>query len=191
MVLSTSKVLISLDDRVPRLEEAGAARLELHAINYELDNERVAMAGHEAFGLAIGGELLRAVEVVLGHTAVLERHGREECVGPSVLANQLVRNDEEYLRPDLTDGVDAPIAALVEGAVRRRVDGHVERVRVVANAVRLVGGPRAHRPVAVRLGTANSGSQKVTPAFAHASRLAPSEATRVGRTTSKPSRETV
>lgn len=126
------------------------------------------MAGDEALGLAVSRELLRAVEIVLWHATVLEWHRWEECVGPPILANQLVRDDEEYLRPDLTDGMDAPVTTFIEGAVRRWVDGHVERVRVVANAVRLVGSPRTHRPVVVRLGAANGGSQKVTPSFAHA-----------------------
>ena len=149
------------------------------------------MAGDEALGLVVSGELLRAVKVVLGHAAVLEWHGWEECVGPPVLTNQLVRDNEEHLRPDLTDGMDAPVATFVEGVVRRRVGSHVKRVRVVANAVRLVGSPGAHRPVVVCLGAANDGSQEVTPAFAHASRLAPSEAARVGGTTSKTSGESV
>ena len=43
----------------------------------------------------------------------------------------------------------------------------------------------------VRLAAANGGSQEVTPAFAHASRFAPSEAARVGGTTSKTSGEAV
>ena len=168
-VLSTCEVLVCLDDRVPRLEEARSARLELHAVNHELDDESVAMAGDEAFRLAVSCELLWAVEVVLGHAAILERHRWEECVGPPVLINQLVRDDKEHLRPDLTDGMNAPVATLVEGVVRRRVDGRVERVRVIANAVRLVRGPRTHRPVMVRLCAADGGSQEVTPSFAHAS----------------------
>ena len=84
------------------------------------------MTGDEALGFAVGSELLRPVVVVRGHAAVLERNGWEECVGPSVLANQLVRDNEEKLRPDLADGMNAPVATFVEGAVRRRVDGRIK-----------------------------------------------------------------
>ena len=125
VVFSVGEDLVRLDDRVPRLKEARSARLELHTVNHELDDERVAVTGDKALGLAVGGELLRPVEVVRGHAAVLERHGWEECVGPSVLANQLVRDDKEDLRPDLADGVNAPVATLVKGAIRRRVDGRI------------------------------------------------------------------
>ena len=81
------------------------------------------MLGHERLGLALRGELLLAVEVTLGDGAVLERLGREEVVDEAVLLDEALGDDPEDLRPDFADGVDTPVAGLVEGLVDGGVDG--------------------------------------------------------------------
>ena len=123
VVLAAGEHLVRLDDRVARVEERRAALLQLHPVEHELHAERVAVRGHERLLLASSVELARAVELADGNGAVRERRRGVECVGVSVLGDQALRDDPEDLRPDFADGVNAPVAGLVEGLVRRGIDG--------------------------------------------------------------------
>ena len=66
-----------------------------------------------------------AVEVAFGDGSVLERLGREEVVGETVLLDQLLGDDPEQLCPDFADRVQASVPRLVQGLVGGRVDGLV------------------------------------------------------------------
>ena len=124
-VLAAGERLVRGDDRVARVEERRAARLELHAVEHELHDERVAVLRHERLRLPLRVVLARAVEVALGHGPVRERLRREEVVDEAVLLDQALGDDPEDLRPDLTDGVDTPVAGRVESLVDGGVDGLV------------------------------------------------------------------
>ena len=121
-VLAASEDLVSRDDSVTGLEEGWAAGLELHSVDDQLNNQRVTVLGDERLASNSG-----AVEVARGYGAVLERSRGEEVLCVSVLLNEALGDDPEDLSPDFTDGVDTPVAGLVEGLVRRRVDGLVLR----------------------------------------------------------------
>lgn len=80
------------------------------------------MFGDQRLRLSSGSELLRAVEITDWDGTILERLGREESVGETILFDQLLSNDEEALSPNFSDGVNAPVSRLVESLVCRRVD---------------------------------------------------------------------
>lgn len=141
-VLAAGEDLVGLDYRVAGVEERRAASLELHAIQHEpitivsirlvrahgpwdsLDDKRVSVLGDEGLLAALRGP----VEVACGDGSVLEGLGREEIVGEAVLLDQTLRNDPENLGPNFTDGVDAPVAGLIESLIGRRVDSLVLEV---------------------------------------------------------------
>ena len=83
------------------------------------------MLGDERERRAVRGVRALAVEVALGDRAIRERLGREEVVDEAVLLDEALGDDPEDLRPDLADGVDTPVAGLVEGLVDGGVDGLV------------------------------------------------------------------
>jgi hypothetical protein len=66
-----------------------------------------------------------AIEISLRDSPVSAGGRREEVVREAVLLDEPLRDDPEHLRPDLADGVDTEVSRLVEGLVRRRVDGLV------------------------------------------------------------------
>jgi hypothetical protein len=66
-----------------------------------------------------------AVEVTLRDDAVLVGLWREEIRCKAVLLDHLLLDDPEDFCPDFADGMNAPIARLVEGFVRRGVNGEV------------------------------------------------------------------
>ena len=121
VVLAASEDLVSLDNGVTSLEETRAARLELHAVKNELNDERVAVLGYQGLLVASSVVLLRAVEVTSRDRTVSGRGRREQALRETVLRDEAVRNDPQHFSPDFTDGVDTPVAGLVEGLVGGRV----------------------------------------------------------------------
>ena len=65
------------------------------------------------------------VEISLGDGTILQWRRREQVIRVTVLGDEMLRDYPEDLGPDFTDGVDAPVAGLVESFVRRRVNGLV------------------------------------------------------------------
>lgn len=51
-VLATGQDLISLDDSIPGVEERRSARLQLHSVQDQLDDQRVAVLGNQGLLLA-------------------------------------------------------------------------------------------------------------------------------------------
>ena len=138
--------------------------MQLHPVQHELNAERVPVRGHERLLFASGVELARAVELADGDGAVREWRRGVERVGVPVLGNQALRDDPEDLRPNFADGVNAPVTGLVEGLVRRGIDGVIlkqiwldrrqkwtiythEGIREVPDTASLVSRPGAHRVV--------------------------------------------
>lgn len=125
VVLTTRQHLVSLNNSIAGIEERRATRLELHAVEYELRNERIAVLGDEGQLLAEGVDLLGAVEVACGDAAVFEGLGWEERLRVAVLLDEALGDDPEDLSPDFSDGVYAPVAWLIQGLVSGGVDGLV------------------------------------------------------------------
>ena len=122
VVLATSEHLVCLNDGVTSIKEGRTAGLQFHAIEDKLNDERVAVLGDQRLLVAKDVDLLRAVEVTNRDRAISERSGRVEAVRETVLGDETLRDDPEDLSPDFTDGVDTPVAGLVEGLVGGRVD---------------------------------------------------------------------
>ena len=114
-----------MDDSVTSLEERRSARLQLHTVDDKLSNERVSVLGNERLGGTAGIVLARSVEVASGDGAIFFSQRGEEGVGESVFVDEFLGDDPEHLGPDLADGVHTPVTWLVEGLVRRRVDGDI------------------------------------------------------------------
>ena len=202
-VLAPSQNLVSRDDSITSLEERRAARLQLHSVDDQLHAQRVTVLGDEGLASNSG-----AVEVARGYGAVLERSRGEEVLCVPVLLDEALGDDPEDLSPDFTDGVDTPVAGLVEGLVHRGVNCFVlqemsvrttdllqertyRRVDVVTDTLLPVGSPSTHSIVRVHLVASNSRSQEVSPSFTHSSTLTPSKAVRVQGTTSQTGAQTV
>lgn len=96
------------------------ARLQLHSINNELQEESVAVLRNQ--GLARDA---RMIEVTLRDNTIRIRLGREDRLCKSVLLDEFLLNDPEDLSPNFADSMDAPVAWLIERLVSRRVDGRV------------------------------------------------------------------
>ena len=160
-VLTPGERLVGSDDGITCVEERRAAWLKLHAVEDELDDKGVAVLGDERLGIALRIVLACPVEVALGDRTILKGLGREEVVDEAVLLDQALRDDPQHLRPDLANGVHAPVTGLVKCLVGRWVDSLVQRVGVVADALLDVRCPRTHGVVGVDLVAADGRSQEV------------------------------
>jgi hypothetical protein len=130
VVLTAGEDLVGLDDGVTSLEERRPARLQLHAIEDELSNEGVSVLGNERLGGTVDLVFAGAVEVTGRDGAILFGQRREEGIRELVLLDEFLGDNPEDLSPDLTNGVHTPVTRLVEGLVRRGVDGDVLEMRV-------------------------------------------------------------
>jgi hypothetical protein len=117
-VLTTGEDLVSLDDGVTSLEERRPARLQLHAVDNELNAESVSMLGDERLGGTVDLELAGSVEVARGDGAIFLDQRREEGIRELVLLDEFLGDNPEDLSPDLTNGVHTPVTRLVQGLVR-------------------------------------------------------------------------
>ena len=146
-VLTSGKRVVGIDDGVARVDEGGQARLELHAVDDELEGERVAVLWHQrgcgecvwverrrmfpSFRIQLLQGQRRAVErcevgMIVDRKRGVFREGRgEERVGEAVCADELLGDGEEHFSPDFADGVRLPVGGRVESFVCRRVGGLV------------------------------------------------------------------
>jgi hypothetical protein len=150
-VLTAGESLVGSEDGVARVLEGRAARLKLHTVDDELRgkkrdqrrkrrNARGRIATNlNSEGVAVLRDLLAGLgEVVLGVVAVgvgAVDGRREEGGVEAVVVDEVLSEGEKELRPDLTDGMDAPITGLVEeldirAKERRRGRGRKKRRRV-------------------------------------------------------------
>jgi len=130
IVLTTGEYLVGLNNGVASLEERRPARLQLHAVDDELSNERVSVFGNEWLGVTVDLIFAGAVKVTSGDGTIRFSQRREKCVRESVLLDELLGDNPEDLSPDLTNGVDTPVTRTVEGLVCRGVDGDVLEMHV-------------------------------------------------------------
>lgn len=95
-VLATSQNLIGLDDSITSREERRTTGLELHAVQDELDDKRIAVLGDRSAAL---GDW-RVVEVVgVLVLPVIVGLRREESLAEAVLLDEALGDDEEELSP--------------------------------------------------------------------------------------------
>jgi len=139
VVLTPGEDLVGLNDGVASLEERRPARLQLHAVDDQLSNERVSVLGNERFGVTVDLVFSGAVKVAGGDSAVRFGQRREEGVRESVLHDEFLGDNPEDLSPDLTNGMDTPVTRTVEGLVRRRVDDDVLEMHVRRETGRNIG----------------------------------------------------
>ena len=130
VVLTAGEDLVGLDDSVTSLEERRPARLQLHAVENELSNEGVSVLGNERLGGTVDLVFAGAVEVTSGDGAIFFGQRREEGIRELVLLDEFLGDNPKDLSPDLTNGVHTPVTRLVEGLVRRGVDGDVLEMHV-------------------------------------------------------------
>ena len=130
-------------------------------------------------------------KVSIRNRTVRKRQGRVERVRISVLLDQTVGSDPEDLCPHFANGVYTPVSRRVESLVHGWVDGVVRGVDKVSDAGGAVGSPGAHGVLGLTSAAPNHGGQKVAPAFAHSSSLAPPKAGRVFGTARQARAETV
>jgi len=125
VVLAAGENLVRLDEGITSLEERRPAGLQLHSVDDKLSNESVSVLGNEGFEGTISIVLARSVEVASGDGPILLCQGGEEGVRETVLLDESLGDDPKHLSPDLADGVHTPVTWLVEGLVRRGVDGDI------------------------------------------------------------------
>ena len=75
------------------------------------------MLRNERFGVTVDLVFTGAVEVTSGDGAVRFSQRREEGVRESVLLDEFLGDNPEDLSPDLTNGMDTPVARTVESLV--------------------------------------------------------------------------
>ena len=106
------------NNSVARVEERGAARLELHAVENKLHDEGVAVLGDKGLRLAVRKVFTWTVEIAFWDGAVLKRLGGEEVIREAMLLDKPLGHNPKNLRPDLANRVDTPVTGLVKGLVR-------------------------------------------------------------------------
>lgn len=111
-VVTTGQSFVSGQDSVTSVSERRTARLKLHAVEDELENERVTMLGNLGLGVVV---------VVKASFVVFAREWWPQVLREAVLLDKVDADGVEHLGPHFADGMDTPVASLVQGGVRVQV----------------------------------------------------------------------
>lgn len=94
---------------------------------YSLNHQRIAMLRDQRSRLSGCSKVCRSVEVANWNRAVLERCRGEERVGVPMFGDELLRGHPKDLSPNFTNGMNAPVARLIESLIGGGVDAFILR----------------------------------------------------------------